>query len=151
MPPKDDSESGAPPNGKNGNGKHLPPHHKYHVEVSEEEEDGQGKQGFFIKFFNRIPTVWKVITIIAAIFSAGAAGHSYLNAYTARYATREDLAAHTVTLDMMKKEIEAMQRSDIARSADILSIKADTAAVREDMRTILQHILATPPVRTPTK
>jgi hypothetical protein len=107
------------------------------------------KPGPLEAFFTRIPTAWKLLTCIAAIFLAGVMGHAYLINYTKKYATHDDLAKHTAKEVELREQIRILRESDATRSADIASIKSDTAAVREDIRTLLQYMLGNPPVRTP--
>jgi hypothetical protein len=105
------------------------------------------KPGSFEALLARIPTTWKALTLITAIFLAGVAGHAYLINYTKRYATHEDLAKHTVKEAELREQIRILRENDAARTADIASIKSDTAAVREDIRTLLQYMLGNPPSR----
>lgn len=105
------------------------------------------KPGSIEAFLARIPTAWKILTCIAAIFIAGVMGHAYLIDYTKKYATHEDLAKHTVKESELREQIRILRESDATRSADIASIKSDTAAVREDIRTLLQYMLGNPPIR----
>jgi hypothetical protein len=105
------------------------------------------KPGSLEALLARIPMTWKVLTLIAAIFTAGVMGHAYLINYTKKYATHDDLAKHTVKEAEMREQIRILRESDAARAADIASIKSDTAAVREDIRTLLQYMLSNPPAR----
>lgn len=107
-------------------------------------------KGGLVGFLLKIPTAWKVLTVIAAVFAAGVAGHAYIVDYTAKYATREDLRKHVDNEAEIRDQIRILRESDAARSADIASIKTDTAAVREDIRTLLQYMLSNPPARNGT-
>jgi len=98
--------------------------------------------------FARIPPTWKALTLIAAIFISGVAGHSYMVDYTEKYATHDDLHKHTLKEVELREQIRVLRESDAARSADVASIKMDTAAVREDIRTLLQYMLNNPPARS---
>lgn len=101
----------------------------------------------FDELLARVPTTWKALTLIAAIFVTGVAGHSYVVEYTKRYATKDDLANHIKHDTEMREQVRALREADATRAADISAIKADTAAVREDIRTLLQFMLNNPPAR----
>lgn len=106
------------------------------------------KLGALEALLARIPVLWKALTLVSAIFFAGVAGHAYLINYTKKYATHEDLAKHAVKEAELREQVRILRESDAIRSADIASIKSDTAAVREDIRTLLQHMLGNPPTRS---
>lgn len=106
------------------------------------------KPGSIEALLARIPTTWKALVLIAGIFLAGVSGHAYLINYTKKYATHEDLAKHTIKEAELREQIRILRENDAARTADIASIKSDTAAVREDIRTLLQYMLGNPPIRT---
>jgi hypothetical protein len=91
---------------------------------------------------------WKALTLICAIFVAGVGGHAYIINYTKKYVTHEELSAHSQLEADMREQIRVLRESDAARTADIAAIKSDTAAVREDIRTLLQTMLQNPPPRT---
>ena len=97
---------------------------------------------------SRIPVTWKALTLICAIFIAGVGGHAYIINYTKKYVTHEELSAHSQLEADMREQIRVLRESDAARTADIAAIKSDTAAVREDIRTLLQTMLQNPPPRT---
>src|SRR5574343_199768 len=97
---------------------------------------------------SRIPSAWKLLTVICAIFVAGVGGHAYIINYTKKYVTHEELSAHSQLEADMREQIRVLRESDAARTADIAAIKSDTAAVREDIRTLLQTMLQNPPPRT---
>lgn len=101
-------------------------------------------------FLARIPVTWKALTLISAIFLAGVGGHSYIINYTKKYVTHDELAAHSQLEADMWEQIRILRETDAARSADIAAIKSDTAAVREDIRSLLQYMLQNPPPRAST-
>ena len=99
------------------------------------------------EFWTKIPTVWKVLTVVAAIFVSGATGYAYLRAYTDKYATKEDLKAQSQEISNLKEGIRLLREAAAKREGDLAAAKSDMASMREDVRTLLQHMLANPPPR----
>ena len=91
-------------------------------------------------WFSRVPTTWKALTLIAAIFVSGVA----LAGYTKKFATHDDVTQQALRSTELQNQIRVLRDSDVGQTADIASIKNDTTAIREDVRTLLQVMLGRP-------
>ncbi|MFZ5786473.1 MAG: hypothetical protein ACOY3Y_08520 [Acidobacteriota bacterium] len=94
-------------------------------------------------FWNRVPAVWKVLTLIAAFIGAGAAAHAYFE----RYVTKDEMSKHTADEVGLREQIRQLREADAKRAADIAAIKELAADTRDDVKRLLQHMLRYPPPR----
>jgi sensor c-di-GMP phosphodiesterase-like protein len=103
------------------------------------------------RLLERVPIVWKALGVVVAIFLAGVTATSYINAKSEAYVLRSSYdseeAAAAADRSSMHEQIRLLQASDAATDASIRAIEADTASMRDDVRHLLDSMLANPPPR----
>jgi uncharacterized protein HemX len=109
------------------------------------------KRETFHSIWTRIPRVWKTLTLIAAIFGAGAVGMAYVDEKASGFVEKSTFDATThegrVERDELRQRISELQSQEAARDAELKAIKDDTTAMRDDVRQLLNFMLANPPTR----
>jgi hypothetical protein len=96
-----------------------------------------------VRFWSRVPVVWKMLTLIAGFISFGAASHAYFD----RYVTKNEMAKHLTQEAELRDQIRQLREADTARARDIAAIKELAANTRDDVKRLLQYMLENPPPR----
>lgn len=99
----------------------------------------------------RVPRVWKTLGLIGAIFGAGVAVTAYVDEKASGFVERstfdETNRENKAERDELRRHITELQSQEAARDAELKAIKNDTSAMRDDVRQLLNFMLANPPAR----
>lgn len=85
--------------------------------------------------------------MIGAIASAGALGHAYFERFVTQDELRTRALLRDAEIDSLRREVNRLSDTSTQHATDISSIRGDVSATREDVRTLLTHMLANPPTR----
>ena len=103
------------------------------------------------RWWHRIPAIWKALTLIAAILAAGFAAGAWVqdevHSYVLRTDFAKDMAARDDERDKMQSAIRTLQDQEVARDIELKAIKEDTSSMRDDVRQLLNFMLAHPPAK----
>lgn len=91
-------------------------------------------------FWGRIPTIWKVLTLMAALVGAGASGYGYMT----QFATRSDLSSLRARTDELANQLTNLLITEATRSAEVAALKIASTQTQEDVRTLLRYMLRNP-------
>jgi serine protease inhibitor ecotin len=88
---------------------------------------------------------WKAISVIVAV--AVAASSAAL--YAQRYVTTDDLAPYRAADRALQDQVLRLERDGAATAASIEAIRRASEDTRDDVRSLLRHLLENPPGRKP--
>ena len=100
---------------------------------------------FPILIWKKMSTLWKTITLMAVLLGAGWSGALYVKSFD----LRDDVAGLKESDRQIRDELRAI--GDLAKSnaASVRAVEQTAKEMREDVRTLLQHMLENPPGRKP--
>ena len=98
-------------------------------------------------FWDRIPVIWKVIAAICAIAAGGFGVGVAWQSKAAGFATKVELAEHVKSDQPLRDLVRQLKETDVQRAEAISAIKADTTETKQDVRTLLKHMLDNPSPR----
>lgn len=100
---------------------------------------------FPIAIWKKMSVLGKAIAIAIALLGAGASGYRYLD----RYAVKDDLTALRKADDDLREQLRTLSNITASNASSVEATQEAVKSVRDDMRTLLQHVLANPPRSTP--
>lgn len=96
---------------------------------------------FPIAIWKKMSILWKTVITMSALIAAGASGHAYLNSFD----TRDDVASLRKADDELRIEIRALSDLTKSNTNSVRAVEQTAKEMREDVRTLLQHMLERPP------
>lgn len=98
---------------------------------------------FPIAIWKKMSVLGKSIAVAIALLGAGASGYGYMD----RYAMKDDLAALRKADDDLSEQLRTLSNIAASNASSVQATQEAVKGVREDVRTLLQHMLARPPRR----